>query len=322
MKNMSCPLTPVMAILDDLISRFNQVFELDLNALSLCSEFMLGSITNDICTNSVMYDYDDLVRIDSPITYEILDHIIDTQTINDFHIALCGTDERLKLIAIHWHRECRNQDIPEDVACVIDKYMRVNRVYWKDNDEEIDGHCFPRPQWREIEEFMDRQITKMASGEVHCLFLEQDGNVWSFGRDIVVHGSTDDLVWGLLGFGHSEENATTTVGLLDIMTVPRKIQYFQENDIKIVDIRCGRAHSLALDTNGRVYSWGSNMWGECGHDKNESIIEEPRLIESVKEHVIISIECGNRRSFYQNDRGDFFVVGYAKSQDSSTVRYR
>ena len=75
-------------------------------------------------------------------------------------------------------------------------------------------------------------------------------------------------------------------------------------------------HNLILETHF------DSFLGICGHDKNESIIEEPRLIESVKEHVIISIECGNRRSFYQNDRGDFFVVGYAKSQDSSTVRYR
>ena len=65
---MSCPLTPVMAIIDDLITRF----ELDRVGLKLnrCFEFMVGSVITNTHTT---YDYDALVQMDTPkISYSNL----------------------------------------------------------------------------------------------------------------------------------------------------------------------------------------------------------------------------------------------------------
>lgn len=36
---------------------------------------------------------------------------------------------------------------------------------------------------------------------------------------------------------------------------------------KIVQIDCGDFHSLALENNGTLYSWGAGDKGQCGHGK-------------------------------------------------------
>ncbi|CAG2163402.1 unnamed protein product [Oppiella nova] len=42
------------------------------------------------------------------------------------------------------------------------------------------------------------------------------------------------------------------------------------NDKNITQICCGYQHSLALNTNGRVYAWGWNKWGQIGNNTDIS----------------------------------------------------
>lgn len=37
---------------------------------------------------------------------------------------------------------------------------------------------------------------------------------------------------------------------------PMLVDYFQKHDIKVVDFQLGKNHTLALDSQGRVFSWG------------------------------------------------------------------
>ncbi|CAG2167469.1 unnamed protein product [Oppiella nova] len=46
---------------------------------------------------------------------------------------------------------------------------------------------------------------------------------------------------------------------------PQKITYLDNKNI--VTACCGLQHSLALTTDGHVYAWGSNNWGQIGCGK-------------------------------------------------------
>jgi hypothetical protein len=75
------------------------------------------------------------------------------------------------------------------------------------------------------------------------LFTKEDGTVWGFGKNKN----------GILG------------KQADIAAQPVQINGLKD----IVDIQAGTDHVLAMDKNGQVYSWGSNMTGQLGRLAHE-----------------------------------------------------
>ena len=49
-----------------------------------------------------------------------------------------------------------------------------------------------------------------------------------------------------------------------LFSCPGIIQALQSMQMVVVDIRCGRTHSVALTSNGQLYSWGNNHMGQLG----------------------------------------------------------
>ena len=45
---------------------------------------------------------------------------------------------------------------------------------------------------------------------------------------------------------------------------PGVVQALQSMQMVVVDIKCGRTHSVALTQNGQLYSWGNNHVGQLG----------------------------------------------------------
>ena len=143
--------------------------------------------------------------------------------------------------------------------------------------------------WNEINVFKDKTITKITCGEDFTLFLEDNGMVWSCG----------DSAFGCLGLEGDD---------LVYVHAPREIEYFGKHKIKIVDIECGVSHSLAIDIDGSVYSWGLNEYGECGNDEHD-VIEEPMKIKFFKDFVVDDIKCGYRHSYVYTKDGGQYLFG-------------
>ena len=81
----------------------------------------------------------------------------------------------------------------------------------------------------------------------------------------------------------------------------------------IKDVKCGDFHNIALDINGKVYSWGDNSRGQCGHGMDDvDLINPPKLIdhESVKESVIDCIDCGSMHSYVKTGDDRHYLFGY------------
>lgn len=63
--------------------------------------------------------------------------------------------------------------------------------------------------------------------------------------------------------------------------MPSEINFSNENDTIVKNIACGDGHSLAVLSNGNLYSWGLNYRGQCGlnHTQAEHF---PMLVESIQ----------------------------------------
>lgn len=146
-----------------------------------------------------------------------------------------------------------------------------------------------------------QHIVAIAAGVYHSVALDSSGNVWAWGDDFygqlgdgragndvdsnfavqvltgataisaggahtlaVVHGGVMAWGWnhyGQLGVGPGQESIAmpTTVSSLPA---------------DMTSVAGGYAHSLALDSTGHVYAWGSNAYGQCGIDST-SIYSPP-----------------------------------------------
>ena len=95
-------------------------------------------------------------------------------------------------------------------------------------------------------------VTQLSCGMYHTLALTEAGEVYScgFGGSFfngaggLGHGNRKQLnePTKLAGFGHGEGQAVCT------------------------NVSAGGYHSVALDTEGRVWTWGRGEWGRLGHD--------------------------------------------------------
>jgi len=89
-------------------------------------------------------------------------------------------------------------------------------------------------------------IISIAAGGSHSLALDVDGNVWA---------------WGYNGFGQVGDGSTTKSNRL----YPVKVIDVNGTALRIVKIAAGGSHSLALDSDGHVWSWGYNYFGQLGN---------------------------------------------------------
>ncbi|XP_059219766.1 probable E3 ubiquitin-protein ligase HERC4 isoform X1 [Stomoxys calcitrans] len=109
---------------------------------------------------------------------------------------------------------------------------------------------------------------------------------------------------GELGLGGIEDEQILT---------PRKMAWSPPNSC-VVQVSCGRWHTLFLTSSGKVYSCGSNDNGQLGH---ELPTKRPRmslpifkLIEELDNYIITNVSCGARHSLALSEWGQIFSWGH------------
>jgi len=140
--------------------------------------------------------------------------------------------------------------------------------------------------------FDEIHVIKIECGAYHSLLLDIDGNVHSFGYNGC----------GQLGFGQLVPFEQ------DRAFAPALIACFSEKRVKIQQIACGFQHNLALDTEGKVWSWGYNGEGQCG-DVNRGYLLEPQRIKSLLSKQIEEIGCGGTHSFVRSEEDEWYLFG-------------
>ncbi|GIY76864.1 hypothetical protein CDAR_513182 [Caerostris darwini] len=111
--------------------------------------------------------------------------------------------------------------------------------------------------------------------------------------------------FGLFGWG-SSRYGQLGLGELQQTVQPRIIESLLSENI--VKIKCGQYHSIALNADGRVFSWGWGVHGQLGHGNAEDVIF-PKVIESLKKRKIISVCAGQGHTVLLNRNGEVHTFG-------------
>ena len=229
-----------------------------------------------------------------PILISSLKDAIDIRSSAYYSIALCSSDNTtLTTIINHW---CRLYSISDDITSLLIMFSKYSKVYSTVyNGRHGHGDKYKPQQdhlkyfgWREIEALSDKNIIKITAGYRHSLFLGADSVLYSCGYN----GK------GECGLGKDIES----------INIPTPIQYFIANGIKVVDISAGCHHSLVLDNQCRIYSFGYNYFGQCGDGETKSVFT-PKMIKTLKDFKVLEIKCGSLTSYCKTECRKNFLWG-------------
>ena len=81
-------------------------------------------------------------------------------------------------------------------------------------------------------------------------------------------------------------------------------------DVKIVQVSCGGgdAHTLAVDSSGKVWSWGDGDYGKLGRGGSEtSKTPKPVINTGPGAIVVVKVVCGNQFSVALSNNGHVYT---------------
>jgi alpha-tubulin suppressor-like RCC1 family protein len=96
------------------------------------------------------------------------------------------------------------------------------------------------------------RVVSVCAGANHTLAISEAGQLWSCGRGR--HGQ--------LGHGHFHDEGVLT--LVEALSRER-----------VVSAAAGRAHSLALAADGKIFTWGDARSGQLGHQQLVALMQAP-----------------------------------------------
>jgi alpha-tubulin suppressor-like RCC1 family protein len=116
-------------------------------------------------------------------------------------------------------------------------------------------------------------VIQIEQGKYHLLKLTADGKVYGSGKSY----------FGVVGLGgyRSADKAVIIPNLANI---------------RIVQIACGKYHSLALSNIGDIYSWGMGFEGQLGLTGPYEVASSPRYLNFFFKKPVKFIACGHNYS--------------------------
>jgi len=130
------------------------------------------------------------------------------------------------------------------------------------------------------------RAVSVSAGGCHSLALTAGGRVWSWG-----FGSR-----GMLGHGNEQQQL-----------LPKKVEAFDGQ--RVVAVSAGAQHSLALTTDGSVWSWGSGGFGQLGHGDDEQKQLLPKKVEALAGQRVVAVSAGLMHSLALTADGSVWSWG-------------
>lgn len=141
-------------------------------------------------------------------------------------------------------------------------------------------------------------VKSIGAGGNHTLIIKDNNELWSVGRN-----------------NNGELGYADHVGTYNFNNVLRKVM----SDVKSVE--AGDAHTLAVKTNGELWSFGRNDRGQLGHSTTSNTNYTPRMvltnveiIETSDNHSLALKTNGDLWSFGANDSGQ---LGYTQNTNAN-----
>ncbi|VDO80140.1 unnamed protein product [Heligmosomoides polygyrus] len=128
-------------------------------------------------------------------------------------------------------------------------------------------------------------VVSVACGEKHTLILADDGKMWSVGGND--HGQ--------LGRGGRGSGSFTIY----------PVSF--SGGVKMIQVAAGRAHSMSVAEDGRLFAWGSNEHGQLAMPRQISWQETPKRIVELTE--VVQVACGPHHCIALLENGVVAVWG-------------
>ena len=127
---------------------------------------------------------------------------------------------------------------------------------------------------RLVEYFVKKnlKVVDIAVGEYHSVALTDDGSVYTWGYAGKV---------GLFNWMYSQEVGALGHGDKKPHFMPKRVEYFQKNNIAIKKVHAGMYHTIAISTDNQVYTWGRGLYGVLGNGSNNYSME-PELNDELE----------------------------------------
>lgn len=196
------------------------------------------------------------------------------------------------------------------------------------------GHRFNQDKPQLVKALIGQaRIKDVACGQQHVLALDDEDKVWSWGLGVfgqLGHSSLRDepLPRRLMSFSVKDEAVQVDDGDVGPVQVPTHIQEASKT-IRIIQIVCGSHHSLALDSEGRIWSWGSSEYGQQGGSKNYEDLgarghsKEQHFYYSIPRLLLkevglngkrpVKLAAGNLHNIALTEDGSMFTWGWGQT---------
>ena len=131
----------------------------------------------------------------------------------------------------------------------------------------------------------DKKFVQISKGELFSLAIDDEGNLWSWGNND----------YGQIGDGDSSKTYRY-----------KPVQIIKNT--KFIQISAGYSYALALDINGKLWSWGDNYYGQLGRNGSSSI---PAVVK--EETKFTQICVGDNHSMAIDNEGYLWTWGENKN---------
>ncbi|XP_068600698.1 RCC1-like G exchanging factor-like protein [Brachionichthys hirsutus] len=152
-----------------------------------------------------------------------------------------------------------------------------------------------------------------------------------YGFTLIASATTDVIkLWGMglnkdsqLGFQRTQQSRSRSYDyVLEPSPVP--LPLVDPLQTRVVQVSCGRAHSLVLTDREGVFSLGNNAYGQCGR----SIVEGEAYSGSHMIHQVegfdgrvVQVACGQDHSLFLTEAGSVFSCGWGADGQTGVGHY-
>ncbi len=167
-----------------------------------------------------------------------------------------------------------------------------------------DGYPF-QPVPKILKSLKGKEIVYGSCGDVHTVVLTKKGEIFAFGG-----GS-----FGQLGLGAISKMPLDSDSY-PFMPTPSKIEVL--SFISIAKISCGDSHTMAIDTDGKLYAWGAAACGQLGLENLANLPKdgegnpyepEPKLVSYFENLRVESVSCGESHTLVLIEGGTVYSFG-------------